>query len=81
MDSLCQKSTGMRCVLDQLGLTSSEEHIPQGNENTERAKELLVALGSSSARPRQARYQAALHPDKRRLDFGGLRLIYRKTEP
>ena len=81
MDSLCQKSAGMRCVLDQLGLTSSEEHIPQGNENTEKAKELLVALGSSVVRPRRARYQIALPPDKRQLDFCVLRLIFRKTEP
>ena len=67
--------------MDQLGLTSSEEDIPQGNENTEKAKELLVASGSSVVRPRQARYQAVLHPDKRWLDLIVLLLIYRKTEP
>lgn len=40
---------------DQLGLVSSEEHIPQVNENTEKAKQLLVALESAVTRPRQAR--------------------------
>jgi len=48
---------------DQLGLVSSEEHIPQVDENTEKAKWLLVALESAVTRPRQARYQAALRPD------------------
>lgn len=48
---------------DRLGLVSSEEHIPQGNENTEKAKWLLDSLESAVTRPRQARYQAALHRD------------------
>jgi hypothetical protein len=48
---------------DFLGLTSSEEHIPQVDENTEKAKWLLVVLESAVTRPRQARYQAALRPD------------------
>jgi hypothetical protein len=38
---------------DRLGLVSSEEHIPQVDENTEKAKWLLVALESAVTRPRQ----------------------------
>jgi hypothetical protein len=40
---------------DRLGLVSSEEHIPQVDENTERAKWLLAALELAVTRPRQAR--------------------------
>jgi hypothetical protein len=42
----------------RLGLVSSEEHIPQVNENTEKAKWLLVALESAVTRPRQERLPA-----------------------
>jgi hypothetical protein len=41
---------------ESLGLVSSEEHIPQVNENTEKAKCVLVVLESAVTRPRQARY-------------------------
>jgi hypothetical protein len=37
---------------------SSEEHIPQVNENTEKAKCVLVALESAVTRPRQERLPA-----------------------
>ena len=59
MPKVCQNPM----FFDRLGLVSSEEHIPQVGENTERAKWLLVALESAVTRPRQARYQAALRPD------------------
>jgi hypothetical protein len=47
-----------------LGLALSEKQIPQVNENTEESKSLLEPLESVGRRPRQARYQAALRPDK-----------------
>jgi len=49
VSKVCQKPM----FFDPLGLTSSEKHIPQGDENTERAKWLLDALESVAMRPRQ----------------------------
>lgn len=49
---------------DRLGLVSSEEHIPQVDENTEKAKWLFAALESAVTRPRQARYQPCIQSRK-----------------
>ena len=47
MSKVCQNAM----FFDPLGLASSEEHIPQVNENTEKATWLLVALESAVTRP------------------------------
>ena len=59
MPKVCQNAMFFDCF----GLVSSEEHIPQVDENTEKAKWLLDSSESMVTRPRQARYQAALRPD------------------
>ena len=53
---------------EPLGLALSEKQIPQVNENTEEENWLLEPLESVGTRPRQARYQAALRPDKVSFD-------------
>ncbi len=58
MPKVCQNPM----FFDRLGLVSSEEHIPQVDENTEKAKWLLVALESVVTRPRQARYRRLQGP-------------------
>lgn len=58
---------------DRLGLVSSEEHIPQVNENTEKAKWLLVALESAVTRPRQAGSQG--HPRRPSLSIGNKKAV------
>jgi len=47
-----------------LGIALSEKQIPQITENTEKPKQAMELLESVGPRPRQARYQAALRPDK-----------------
>ena len=48
---MCQKPV----FFERLELVSREEHIPQVDENTEKAKWLLVALEWAVTRPGQAR--------------------------
>ena len=56
MPKVCQNPMFFK----SLGLVSSEEHIPQVDENTEKAKWLVVALESAVTRPRQARQMSFL---------------------
>ena len=64
--SRCTKTVPERNVFSFGDLLLSEKQIPQIVGNIEKGKQGMELLERSRVRPRQARYQAALRPDKKR---------------
>ena len=60
MPQLCPNAM----VFVSLGLALSEKQVPQVDVNTGEARGLLELLEPGFLRPRKARYQAALRPDR-----------------